>query len=305
MTKIMNAHNEYVVDLHYDITLACNNRCSYCYALDYLDNKKKFNEETFGQLKEALVQFRKDNPEYKIRLTLLGGDPFVIENFSRVKELPVDSVEILSNLNFPKRHIDKIMPTLQSMKCFVAASWHESSDIELVKSNVLRMKGEGIDIGISFLLDDKNLPWVYEHALWAIGNDIPFDVDIIRDKDNNDLFTDTDDARYGSMLINSRRLLVSSAGEEVYNTIDDRHFNVYDMYKYDLKNISSQYYTECKLSALAVRYDGTINSQCGYHYKDHISNGLKIPKVFCDKRTCYCNTTTYKRLLRPKAGAKV
>ena len=38
----MNPQNKNKLVLHYDMTLACNLRCSYCFKLPELDNKKLF-----------------------------------------------------------------------------------------------------------------------------------------------------------------------------------------------------------------------------------------------------------------------
>ena len=92
----MNLHNKGNIKLNYDITLACNNRCSYCYALDYLDNSKIINEEVFQNVIKYVNELE------NVYLSILGGEPLLvydklIEFFGKIK---CDYTEVISNFNF-------------------------------------------------------------------------------------------------------------------------------------------------------------------------------------------------------------
>ena len=294
--KIMNEAREWDIHICYDITLACNNRCEYCYILDDLDNKKKWNEEAFQQFKTALAALE----DYRIRVTLVGGEPLVIhDRLHRVKELPIDSLEIISNLNFPKKNFETILKNVLDVSPnLLAVSWHPSSKLDDVRRNTLRAKEAGLNVLVSFLLDKDNLDDIWDEAHWAMDNDIWFVVDIIQD-DGIDRFTDTKNEKYIKLLQVSQRLPEElQLIDPLTVTIDDQTYNQVDMMLLDMKEISKRYYTQCKLTALDVHFDGSIDVQCEHPHSGHVKDGIDIQSVLCNEYKCDKNVTTYKKLLR-------
>jgi len=296
--KIMNATREYDVHICYDITLACNNRCEYCYCLDDLDNKKKWNEETFQLFKQELAKLT----DYRVRVSLVGGEPLVIhDKLHRVKELPISSLQIISNLNFPERNFEKILTNVVDVNPnLLAVSWHPSSKLDDVRRNILKAKEAGLNVVISYLLDQDNLDEIWEEAHWALNNEIWFVVDIIH-TNGEDRFKDKRNAKYVKLLHLSQRLPVDlQIIDPLTVTIDESIYDQVDMMLLDMKDISKRYYTQCKHTALDVHYDGSYDVQCSHPYSGHLKDGLEIRSVFCDNHTCDKNVTTYKRLLRRK-----
>lgn len=294
--KVMNANREYDIHICYDITLACNNRCEYCYCLDALDNKKKWNEDTFQSFKRELSKLS----DYRIRVSLVGGEPLVIhDRLHRVKELPIDSLQIISNLNFPERNFEKILANVvDANPNLLAVSWHPSSKLDDVRRNVLRAKEAGLNVVISYLLDKDNLDDVWNEAHWALDNDIWFVVDIIH-TNGEDRFTDKDNPRYIKLLHLSQRLPVDlQIIDPLTVTIDESTYDQVDIMKQDLKEISKRYYTQCKHTALDVHFDGSYDVQCGHPLTGHLDDGLEIKSVLCNQYTCDKNVTTYKKLLK-------
>ena len=71
--------------IKYFITLACNNRCPYCFMLPELNNKLKFNPDVFELFKTKINEINRE--KHFIRLELLGGDPLFIDEINRLKEI--------------------------------------------------------------------------------------------------------------------------------------------------------------------------------------------------------------------------
>ena len=84
--------------IKYFITLACNNRCPYCFMLPELNNKLKFNKEIFELFKTKINQLKQN-----VKLEILGGDPLFINEINRLSEFDTNIVKdiiLYSNCNF-------------------------------------------------------------------------------------------------------------------------------------------------------------------------------------------------------------
>lgn len=291
-----NKHFEYVIDLNYDLTLFCNNRCPYCYALGYLDNNKKINEEVFYEVIKQTNVFMENNPEYDFRMTVLGGEPFmVVDRLVELIESVPDRVifNIHSNINYDYSVLARV---LKFPNVHICASWHFVSDLDRVRSNTLRFIEDGGSIEIGFLLDDETVDLTYEHVQWAIDNNVEFTFDGIRSADGNaDMFSGFGTEKYQQMVLKGRE--IRRKNRNVEHQRDD---TVDGMREDELKEISSIYYTFCKICQYKVDWGGKLHSVCGYDFEHHIKDGIKMKEVFCNGKRCYCSINSYKKLMRKR-----
>lgn len=285
----MNKANRDVIQIHYDVTLACQNRCEYCYALSYLDNSRIFNEEVFNKVRDEIAKLK------NVSLSLLGGEP-LLSHVERYSEFQVDELIVYSNMNFGEKKFREILSRMNYPFRFIT-SFHQSSDIEDVKRNVL-IANEIRPVEVSFLLSRYNFDFVYENVQWALEHNLEFSINILRDFLKEDMFTEIENEKYQYMLERSMRNMDST----IECTIDDVEYTSQEAQRLDFKNISRQYYVQCQLSILSVSFEGLISAPCGYDYKSHIDNGIEIKDVFCSNHTCRCDITSYKKLLRSKNG---
>lgn len=283
---------EYVLDINYDITLNCNNRCPYCYAQDILDNSTFVNEEVFQELIKQVNDFVEKNPKYQLTITVLGGEPYLVSDklVELIESVPSEvKFNIHSNCNYDYTLLAK---TLRFPSVDVNASWHLSSDLDRVRENVLRYRSEGGKIEVGYLLDDDTADVIYEHAMWSYENKVNFSFDVIRSADKNrDMFTGFTTQKYQEMLLMSRKIREMNGGRKV---LYDYTFG--GLREDEQKEISSVYFTFCKMNHYKVDYDGKLHSVCGYIYESHIKNGLGTKEVFCNKKRCYCSIEAYKKL---------
>lgn len=288
-----NEHNKNTINIHYDITLACNNRCPYCYKLDRLDNTKVFNEDTFDSVIEQVSKIK----DYKIIVDLVGGEPLLVVDkaIEFVERVAGDNVfvEIITNFNFPDGEtIDKLVKLRETNKNFgVTASFHDSSNSNYVKNNIIRC----VDFcTVNFLIDNKNLYGVYERVLWAKNiAKVKYSVEgIIVDEKNT--FT----------LLNNlifKEIARSSLDNQDLVVIDGKSYDYIQSMKMDFLNISKQYYTICKMSQFMIDFDGNISSVCGYPYNGgNVRDGLEVKDIFCNGYSCRCTTSAYKRLVKER-----
>lgn len=283
-----NKHHQYYVDISYEITLKCNNRCSYCYNLAKLDNRTHVHEETFNHTIEQINKFVNEHPEYTVNVNLLGGEPLlvkekVIELLERISNKV--TVDIYANLNYKGSHLNGIE---KYPNASVVCSWHESSDPDLIKENLLAYKGK---IETSFFVSDANFDTMYEHAMWAAENGIFYRIESIRGPKQEYLFTGFETEKYKTMFTLGRSMRINQG----INKPDDLDLG---LSKDQLRYVSRYYHTICKINQYSITYDGMVMAGCDYPYRSHISKGLEIKEVYCPGYMCYCDTGAYKKLTK-------
>lgn len=296
-----NKHNEFEYSISYDISRACNNRCSYCSVLDTLDNSQLFDAEMFNKVIDQIVAFRQQNPGYEFNILLLGGEPLLvsdraIEFISRLQD-PMTTLHIFSNFNFKPggSKMKKLLDFWVKSPFVILCSVHDSSNIEWVKQNILDFKTADAGPFETYLLvNHSNISLMSDIAKWSvehfgIGS---YAVKDIRDTLHNSTVDFTDDQM--------RALVKDASTEDRVVIIDGQLFSGQDVIDLDFKNIASQYYVSCKINQLTISYDGAVRTSCGYKYESHIDKGLEVLEVFCNKHTCYCGTDSYKKLLRKR-----
>lgn len=293
--KHFNKSNEYLLAVQYDITLSCNNRCSYCCRLDLLDNKKLFNKEIFDEVIKQTLDFTNNNTHYITHIELLGGDPLVVidETIEFIKKLqhPRIKVTITTNLNFnPEGEtIQKLLTAKNKYNFELRCSWHESSNEDWLKTNVKTF--EDI-LKIAFLMSDTNYLKVNEIVDWALKNTIVnYEVTSIR-LGNIITYTDYESEIYKKIRFHDRCV-------DTINDIDGKILSKADLFF--AKNISKSFRAICKFSHFDVKFDGRILSACEYSITNnnyHIKNGFPIKDVFCHEKVCMCDTQLYKKLYK-------
>ena len=120
--------------IKYFITLACNNRCPYCFMLPELNNKLKFNPDVFELFKTKINEINRE--KHFIRLELLGGDPLFIDEINRLKEIDQTNLEFIlySNCNFNPIKFKEKIESLE-FKSKIVVSIHQVSNLNYVKEN--------------------------------------------------------------------------------------------------------------------------------------------------------------------------
>jgi len=149
--QLMNEQNKGKLLLHYDIVLACNNRCTYCYCLDELDNKKLINDKVFEDTIEAINAL----PDQELVIDFLGGEPLIV--YERVFEFIERTMRkgiqfnITTNLNFKpsSKRISRLIEFLSKYEnVYVSPSWHSVNNQEYFKANIIQLKTKIITIVI-------------------------------------------------------------------------------------------------------------------------------------------------------------
>lgn len=290
MISIMNEQNKNKIKLHFDITLACNNRCSYCYALNELDNSKKINYDVFYSF------IKETNKLDNLQIDILGGEPLLVldEIFILIQNSKHDDFRIFTNFNF--KNIKKI----ELLKNFiyssnknikVCVSIHESSDQEVLKRNILLFKDL---IEVTLLLNDNNINYNYNFYLFLKENKIKYSIEELINTNGYSEFSKIKDPKFKEMINNS---IMNSE----FVTINDKKYSHIDVLEHDLLNISSKYKTICELSELRINFDGNINPICNNPISlGNIKNGINIKNVYCNNYSCRCSANTYKKIFNFK-----
>ena len=283
----MNPQNKDSIILHYDITLACNNRCSYCYCLEDLDNKKLINREVYNNTIDAI-----NNMEAKdIKIDILGGEPLIVHEdlFHFINSTQREKVRhnIISNINFKpsSKRIQELKSFLESNNNVeVTASWHSVSNEEYFKKNVLFLKDH---IKVTLLLNDDNVKEVIKQKEWLESNDIWYLIEPIYNIDSSAQFTKYED-EYQELIIGGLPETDIIDGE-----VQDQ------MNRSELLTIAQRHNTICQLSTLKIDYNGNISPICSNPYDlGNVKDGIKIKEVFCQKFHCRCTTFSYKRIMK-------
>ena len=294
----MNKWNEGRLSLTYYITMACNNRCPYCYALGDLDNDKTFNHEVFNQFRDAFNGLDRTNG---IELTLLGGEPLFVDEIERIKELDLTNTGLIifSNLNYSESVFKERLKLIEGVDCWIACSLHESSNLVDVKRNILYLHDNFENVEVSFLIDTENILRMKDYVELIIHHGIPYTINPLRDGGRPE-YVNFFDSDYGENYEMLNRWLDGSieCGEV---TFGDRPLTAKEICEFRISEIAHVYWLQCSPTPFKISYSGWVSASCNHTYKSHISKGLKLPEmVLCSDKSCTCDLITYKKLLRPK-----
>lgn len=306
-----NKRDEFEYHIHYDITMACNNRCEYCHVLDLLDNADLHDKEMFELVIKQIKKFKEENPQYHLNIFIKGGEPLLVSDkvIEFMDRIGYENIEwyILSNFNFKPNgsKITKLIEHAKKRKFNIICSVHESSDHNFVKQNIVTFKNT---VEVHFLLDDNNIDFIYNYAKWlldtiGIREHHSYVVSDIRVYDNTvkKIISHIDDSNEKVQFI-----LQHADPHDGDVMFGDTLYSAQEARELNFKGISSQYFTICKMNSMNIQYNGSLKMNCEYPYRSNIENGLEIKEVFCDRYRCVCSTDQYKKLIRPRGkNAKV
>lgn len=298
MTELIqyNKHNEFLVEFNFEITLKCNNRCEYCYALDYLDNNTTINKDVFYETIKQINKFHRENPEYKIVVGVLGGEPLLVKKqlIEFIEALDDDIyIDVYANLNYKGTHLLGL-EKYKNVK--ITCSWHVSSDPDFIKYNIENYPGQ---IEIAFFLNGENTKEMVEHVKWAYEKDIEYRVESIRDHNQQHYphaFQDYDSEEYKFFHQTSREI---RRGHFIRRGEWQEEDTDLGLNPDEVRRVSSYFHTICKINQYHISFDGTVSPPCQYPGKYHISEGLQIVRTYCKGWDCICESFAYKQL-RPK-----
>mgnify|MGYP003964103355 FL=1 len=284
----MNDQNKGKIVLHYDITMACNNRCEYCYCLEDLDNKKLINEPVFEDTIKAINEVEGD-----IIIDILGGEPLIV--YERLFEFieramrPGITFNITSNINFKpgSKRMNKLIDFLAKHESvFIHTSWHSVNNQEYFRANLIELKDKAICI---VLLADDCIEEVTAQVKFLTDNEIPFSVEPLYNTDHSSQLSDY--TYYVDLQQPYPHLT-----EQVYmdGVLQD------NSKREEFLTIAQNYKTICELSSLRISYWGEVTTICANPYKlGWVKDGiaLKVQEIFCNGFHCRCSTHNYKRVL--------
>lgn len=283
----LNKNNKNTISIFYDITLSCNNRCSYCYQLQNLNNSLVFNLEVFETFK---YQFNNIDKLNKVELHILGGDPLFIDDIIKLNELDLTNTDlvIFSNCNYEPSKFKNKIERLNDIKFKIYVSFHESSNTEYVIQNILYLISvDKLDM-VSFMINLKNLETLKPIVEEIKSLNVNFGISPIR---------------IGKSAAISQEILNFLDIHQNNNntiTIDNIILNDKEIRNLKIENISYNFFTKCRLSIFRVDFFGNISSACEYNLNSNIKNGFLVKDVLCNNKTCYCDTSSYKVLLKSK-----
>jgi len=310
----MQKFNEYMknkIIFSYEITRACNLRCSYCYALSYLNQKQTHDDEIAELVVEKIAKFRKDYPDWHFELDILGGDPLSAPNI-------FEFLDAILPMGFEVWIVTNLIPTDQSkivtLKEYlnrypnfgIAATWHDelgAKKDQKFKDNLLFLKDSIRDyysvsqdmmyqnVMVSFVLFDGN-GRMYDKAKWLVEHEIWYGF--------THLYTDHKRVqKYVDFSEEAKWVFENAVHHKNKYTIDDRQLSPEEFEEEELYQISFKYNTVCEPLNFHIGYFGDVISSCKYLPK--ITYNLKeqdiTPKrVFCKGYDCYCSALGYKEL---------
>lgn len=284
--------------IKYFITLACNNRCPYCFMLPQLNNRYKWNHEIFDIFCEKFNEYLPTAKGAKsVTLELLGGDPFCIKEITNLNRLNINEgyqsgvlkkVLFYSNVNFKPEAFKKIVNQL-NFKFRVYPSIHTVSNLEHVKENILYLNNNDMIEECIFVLDESSLHIFDEFMAFFKDNNVKYVLELVRE-DSTIIASDK-----------IKKIFYDHYQDKKSNfKINNTFFTESEMVKWDLFRIARYFYVKCFTSELEIDYYGNICMACEYPYTSHIRNGFNIKPIMCHGYTCDCCYKQYKVLQAPK-----
>ena len=162
--------------IHWDIITICNYNCEYCYSRA---NESQWNKiSNANQINNIISQL--DNIIHPIEITLLGGEPTLhpkyYDIFDRIYNLNnIYGLNIISNGNYKDINvfIDKHSPYKDKFKCFITFHPSQGKDIDIFKSNFLKLK-EHFYIEMNILLIESYELKIEDMLKFCYDNNIYF-----------------------------------------------------------------------------------------------------------------------------------
>ena len=270
------------------ITLACNNRCPYCFMLPELNNNLKFNSEIFELFKTKINELNNF-----IRLEILGGDPLFIDEIQRLNEIKANEIIIYSNCNFNPEKFKEKVSKLQ-FRCKFIISIHNVSKLQHVKQNILHLKDIDAIEEILYILDRNSINELPEFLEFFKEHKLKYIIDLVRDKG-----VIVDDPE-------TKKIFLEHYKESPSNyKINSDFFTEKEIMEYDLYNIAEYFTVKCFTNEISVDYYGNISMNCNHTYTSHIKDGFKVTPLLCNNKRCDCAYAQYKELISPREDSRI
>lgn len=313
--KKFNSYMKNKIIFSYEITRACNLRCSYCYALKYLDQAQSHDNEVMNLVVEKIKKFRLDYPDWNFELDILGGDPLSAPNIFEFLDLILPlgfEVWIVTNLvPLDDTKIHKLKEYLNKYDNFgIAATWHDELKPKIeqkFKDNILFLKDAIRDVYsksqdmqyrnvmVSFVLFDGNSKMI-EKAKWLIENDIWYGF--------THLYTDQKRVqKYVDYSDDAKMIFEKAVHHNNKYFIDDKQLSPEEFEEKELYQISFKYNTICEPLNFHIDYFGEVESSCKLRPKIKYSlkeQDITPQRIYCRGFDCYCSALGYKELYGEK-----
>ena len=300
----------------YEITRACNLRCSYCYALDYLNQKQTHDNEIADLFIEKIAKFRSDYPDWHFELDILGGDPLsapnIFEFLDKILPMGFETWIVTNLVPTDNNKIVKLKEYLKYTNFGIAATWHDELSTkkeQQFKDNLLFLK-DGIrdyysisqdmmyqNVMVSFVLFDGNTK-MYDKAKWLVGNDIWYGF--------THMYTNQKRAqKYVDFSDEAKWVFKNAVHHDNKYYIDDKRLTPEEFEEQQLYQISFKYNTICEPLNFHLDYFGKVESSCKYRPQikyDLRTQDIEPKRIFCKGYDCYCSALGYKELYGEKNG---
>lgn len=151
------------------LTSFCNQKCKYCFAVDYLSSKKQEKEISLHDLEEILIMCKNEGIDY---IAWQGGEPLLhskLEEVIKLHEKYAVKAMIFTNGIFTNKLIPEIKHIIHSVlvNCN-APDTYDKKDLETICNNVIEMKKEfGVErvaIGINIYTEDFDPSYILDYA---------------------------------------------------------------------------------------------------------------------------------------------
>lgn len=151
------------------LTSFCNQKCKYCFAVDYLSSQKQEKEIQLHNLEEILIMCKKEGINY---IAWQGGEPLLhskLEEIIKLHEKYAVKAMIFTNGRFAYKLISKLKHIIHSVlvNCN-APDTYDKKDLEIIHDNVIEMKkqfgDERVAIGINIYTEDIDTSYILDYA---------------------------------------------------------------------------------------------------------------------------------------------
>lgn len=151
------------------LTSFCNQKCKYCFAVDYLSSQEQKKEIPLHDLEKILIMCKNEGIGY---IAWQGGEPLLhskLEEIIKLHEKHSVKAMIFTNGIFTSKIIPRLKPLIHSVlvNCN-ALDTYDKKDLETIYGNVLEMKrqfgDDRVAIGINIYAEDLDTSYILEYA---------------------------------------------------------------------------------------------------------------------------------------------
>lgn len=313
-----NAYMKNKLIFSYEISRACNLRCSYCYALSYLNQKETHDNVVADLVVEKIKKFTEDYPDWHFELDILGGDPLsapnIFEFLDKFLPLGVETWIVTNLVPTDDTKIHKLKEYLKYDNFGIAATWHDELKPKIeqkFKDNMLYLKdairpvyskSQDMDyenVMVSFVLFDGNETMVNK-AKWCLDNNIIYGFTHLYDGNSNKRVQ-----KYRDFSDDAKFVFRNAVHHQNKYFIGDRQLTPEEFEDGQLYQIAFQYHTVCEPLNFHIDYYGMVQNSCKYWPKisyNLFDTDIQPKRVLCRDHDCYCSALGYKELHGERNG---